>query len=325
MVDLDVIGIGSMMGEISAPRAGMSIGDAASGLVLAPSGSATIFITALAALGARTGFISRTGDDELGRWMIGELVKLGVDREGIRTVAGQLTPLALASVDREGAKTFSFYRFPGFCDPLATLTAAEIDDAFLARGRVFDLTEGSLRSPGLREVAFTIARRAKALGALVCFNPNYRANSWRGGEAEARAVLAEGVRLADLAIMNADEARLIAGEPGLDAAMQALAAAGPPLLVVTAGAHAVHLLDHGVATEVPIPPAEVVFDVGAGDVFHAGFLAVWRPGKDAIRCAQFAAATSALKISRPPAIANLPSAVEVRDRLERLEPGWRMP
>ena len=78
MRDLDVIGIGSMMGEISAPRAGMRIGDSSDHLVLLPSGSATIFITALAALGAKAGFISRVGDDDLGRWMIDELAGLGI-------------------------------------------------------------------------------------------------------------------------------------------------------------------------------------------------------------------------------------------------------
>jgi 2-dehydro-3-deoxygluconokinase len=325
MVDLDVIGIGSMMGELSPPRAGVRISESADELVLTPSGSATIFVTALAALGARVGFISRVGDDELGRWMIRELTELGVDTSQIRAVPGQLTPLALASVDDDGNKRFAFYRFPGTCAPLATLTAEELREDFLGRGRVFDLTEGSLRSPELRGVSFAIAQKAKALGALVCFNPNYRADGWTGGAEEARTVLVNGLALADLAIMNADEARMIARQPQLGAAMQSLAAMGPALVVVTDGAEAVHLLDRGNATVLPIPPAGVVFDVGAGDVFHAGFLAVWRPGKDVIRCAQFAAAASALKISREPAIGNLPSAREVRARLLEVDPSWKMP
>ena len=97
------------------------------------------------------------------------------------------------------------------------------------------------------------------------------------------------------------------------------------MLAVTDGAKSVHLLEDGSFTELPIPRADVVFDVGAGDVFHAGFLAVWRPGADASRCAQFAAAASAIKISRPPAIANLPSREEVVARLAAVHPDWVSP
>lgn len=312
--DLDVIGIGSIMGEISPPRAGQRIGDAEH-LLLLPSGSATIFITALAALGARAGFISRVGDDELGRWIVAELNRLGIDTTAVGTVPGHLTPIALASVDAAGEKTFTFYRFPGFSEPLSTLRADDVPDDLLARAAIFDLTEGSLRSSVLRETALTLARRAKALGLAVCVNPNYRPNAWKGGEGEARAVLREALALGELTIMNDAEARLITELDDLAAALRAIAALGPSVVVATRGGEAIHLLDRGVEAVLPIPPANVVFDVGAGDVFHAGFLARWRPGADAVACARFAAAASAIKIGREPAIANLPTAAEVEARL----------
>src|SRR3712207_7209569 len=52
--------------------------------------------------------------------------------------------------------------------PYTTLFRS-VDDAYLARGRVFDLTEGSLRGPGLRDVSLELARRARGLGRVVCF------------------------------------------------------------------------------------------------------------------------------------------------------------
>ncbi|MGI8478184.1 MAG: carbohydrate kinase family protein, partial [Thermomicrobiales bacterium] len=288
--DLDVIGIGMMMAEISPPRAGMALGDAAEVLTLLPSGSATIFVTAAAALGARVGFISRVGADDLGRWMVGQLCGCGVDVSAVGEVDGQLTPVALASVDTGGAKTFAFYRFPGLSDPLSTLTSAEIPDSYLSRAAVFDLTEGSLRSALLRDASMDLARRAKTLGASICFNPNYRAGSWMGGEAEAVATLRAAFALADLAVMNDAEARMISGRPDTASALRWMSEQGLPVAAVTSGGEAVHVLDRGAIRSMPVPPAQVVFDVGAGDVFRAGFVAEWRRGIKACRYAQFATA-----------------------------------
>ena len=110
--DLDVLTLGMMMGEVAPPRAGAGFGDGR-GLVLFPSGSMTIFALALARLGSRVGLLSRVGDDDLGRWMRERVEDAGIDTEGVASVAGQLTPLALASVDAMGNKSFSYYRFAG--------------------------------------------------------------------------------------------------------------------------------------------------------------------------------------------------------------------
>ncbi|HEU0116351.1 MAG TPA: PfkB family carbohydrate kinase, partial [Thermomicrobiales bacterium] len=62
---------------------------------------------------------------------------------------------------------------------------------------------------------------------------------------------------------------------------------------------------------IPAIPVPVVFDIGAGDAFHAGFLAAWRPDADPLWCARFAAQTAALKISRPPDPDLAPTRAEV--------------
>jgi len=318
VTDLDVISIGTMMGEISPARAGVTIGETDE-LLLAPSGSATNFVLALTRLGVRVGLISRVGDDDLGRWMVGALAGAGVDTSAVMAVPGQLSPLALASVDDAGAKTFAFYRFDGTCDPLASLGSNDVDDGYLARGAVFDLSEGALRSRRLRTTSLELAGRARGLGAAVCCAPNYRPGSWRRGEGEARGVLRDALRESDLAIMNAEEALLISGRGELGPAISWLAEAGPGVVVVTDGAEPVHVLDRGSLSTIPVSPVEVRYDIGAGDVFHAGFLAAWKPGCDAVECVPFAAAASAIKIARPPTIHNLPTRDEVTKRLRTVE------
>jgi fructokinase len=313
--DLDVLTLGMMMGEVAPPRVGAGFGDGR-GLVLFPSGSMTIFALALARLGSRVGLLSRVGDDDLGHWMRARVEDAGIHTDGVATVAGQLTPLALASVDATGNKSFSYYRFAGISDPLATLRAADVPDAVLLRARVFDFGEASLRSPLMRAETLLLAQRARDLGLAVCYTPNYRASAWRGGVVEAADVQREALALADVVLMNAEESELLSGCSDPSAAALGIVALGPSVAVITSGSNGAIVAMDGAVTNIPAVPVNVVFDIGAGDSFHAGFLAIWRPGGDPVSAARFASHTAALKISREPLPELLPSRDEVVAMME---------
>ena len=318
--DLDVLTLGMMMGEVAPPRAGAGFGDGR-GLVLFPSGSMTIFALALARLGARVGLLSRVGDDDLGRWMRERVEDAGIDTDGVASVAGQLTPLALASVDTAGKKSFSYYRFAGISDPLATLRATDVPDAALRRARVFDFGEASLRSPLLRAETLMLAQRSRNLGLAVCYTPNYRAAAWGGGAGEAASVQRHALALADIALMNAEEAELLTGEVDPDAAAQRIVELGPGVAIVTVGKEGSVVASGAGATRIPAVPVDVVFDIGAGDAFHAGFLAVWQPGGDSLAATRFASHAAALKIGREPVPELLPTRGEVLGAMERAGSG----
>src|SRR5215208_3650436 len=313
--DLDILTLGMMMGEVAPPHAGEGFGDGR-GLVLFPSGSMTIFALALARLGSRVGLLSRVGDDDLGRWMRERVEDAGIDTEGVASIAGQLTPLALASVDAMGNKSFSYYRFAGISDPLATLRAADVPDAALRRARVFDFGEASLRSPLMRAETLLLVQRARALGLAVCYTPNYRASAWGGGAAEAADVQRQALALADVVLMNAEESELLSGCSDPNAAAHRIVNLGPSIVVITSGNDGAIVGMDRVVTSIPAVPVNVVFDIGAGDSFHAGFLAIWQPGGDPVDAARLASHTAALKISRGPLPELLPTRDEVVAMME---------
>jgi sugar/nucleoside kinase (ribokinase family) len=313
--DLDVLTLGMMMGEVAPPHAGEGFGDGR-GLVLFPSGSMTIFALALARLGSRVGLLSRVGDDDLGRWMRERVEDAGIDTEGVASIAGQLTPLALASVDAMGNKSFSYYRFAGISDPLATLRAADVPDAALRRARIFDFGEASLRSPLMRAETLLLVQRARDLGLAVCYTPNYRASAWSGGPVEAADMQRRALALADVVLMNDEESELLSGCSDPSAAALGIVALGPSVAVITSGSNGAIVAMDGAVTNIPAVPVNVVFDIGAGDSFHAGFLAIWRPGGDPVSAARFASHTAALKISREPLPELLPSRDEVVAMME---------
>ena len=308
--DLDVLTMGMMMGEVAPPRAGADFGDGR-GLVLFPSGSMTIFALALARLEARVGLLSRVGDDDLGRWMRARVEEAGIDTAGVATVAGQLTPLALATVDTAGNKSFSYYRFAGSSDPLATLRATDVPDALLCRAKVFDFGEASLRSPVLRVETLALAQRARDLGLTVCYTPNYRATAWSGGATEAAGAQRAALAQADVTLMNAEESALLSGLSETSAAARSIAASGPSVVVITSGRDGAIVAVNDEITSVAGVPVDVIFDIGAGDSFHAGFLAAWRADGDPLAATRFAAHAAALKISREP----LPELLPTRDEV----------
>jgi fructokinase len=281
----------------------------------------TIFALALARLGSRVGLLSRVGDDDLGRWMRERVEDAGIDTGGVATVSGQLTPLALASVDATGNKSFSYYRFAGISDPLPTLRAVDVPDAALLRARVFDFGEASLRSPLMRVETLLLVQRARDLGLAVCYTPNYRASAWSGGAVEAAEVQRQALTLADVVLMNAEESELLSGCADPNAAAHQIIDLGPSLVVITSGSQGAIVALDGVVTSIPAVPVDVVFDIGAGDSFHAGFLAIWRPGGDPVHAARFATHTAALKISREPLPELLPTRDEVVAAMKKADAG----
>jgi sugar/nucleoside kinase (ribokinase family) len=117
--------------------------------------------------------------------------------------------------------------------------------------------------------------------------------------------------LADIALMNAEESALLSGISDPNDAARRLVTLGPSVVVITSGSEGATVAVNGEVTRVPAVPVDVVFDIGAGDSFHAGFLAAWHPGGDPVAAARFSAHAAALKISREP----LPELLPTRDEV----------
>ena len=309
--DLDVLVVGSAMVEITPARMGRAISDVES-MVPLPSGSAANFAAVLASLDVGVALMTRVGDDELGRWLRDRLSERGIATDFVVPVRGQLTPVSFAWMDRQGEKTFYFYRFPGFSDPMETLAPEDIDLAALRRCRLFDFTEAAVRNEPLRTATLAGARLAREAGCEVCYAVNYRPAAWRGqSEDEIIAVQREACACADIVLMNSEEAALVTGNADPAEAAADVAALGPRLVLVTAGEDGVTLLTASETSQIAARKVTVVYDIGAGDTFHAGLLAAHLAGMPPEAAARFASDAAALRISRDATRPN-PTFDEVR-------------
>ena len=301
---LDVLVMGSLLVELVPAESGQALVDMTR-LIPTASGAAANFAQALAALGPRVGMFTRVGDDELGAWLRRRLERGGIDTQTVLATPGQLTPVSFASADLLGGKQFTFYRFPGYSDPMGAVSAASLEAASLTRARLFDFTEAVVRPRQVREVAFRAARWCREAGGTVVYAVNYRPQSWDLSLPEIAAVQREAISLAHIALMNEEEYQVIFGEGAGPAGV-----GGGTTLVVTAGDRGGWVQEGGRRRPFAPCPVAVQYDVGAGDSFHAGYVAAYLEGRPPAEAARFAAACAALKISRP-AGAPPPSREEV--------------
>jgi sugar/nucleoside kinase (ribokinase family) len=310
MTDLEVLALGSALVELTPTELGASLAEASQYEAL-PSGAAANFCVALAKLGCRVALATRVGEDELGQWLRARLEGYGVDMSLARAVPGQYTPVSFCWMDQDGAKAFYFYRFPGYSDPMAEFGREPLSDDGLRRARLFDFSEATVRAEPLRSVSLELARRARGLGLQVCYAVNYRANSWREPPEQVVAVQREALALADIAVMNREEAALITGEA--DPKATALLDLGPGVVAVTGGAEGSWIAAEGVLTHVPACEVEVRYDIGAGDTFHAGLLAGLLKGMGPVAAAGFGSCAAGLRICRAADMSCLPTWEEVAE------------
>ena len=290
--------------ELFAPRAGQRLCDI-DALSLDASGSATIISAVVASLGARVLLISAVGDDELGVEWKRRVEQAGIDVNAVVAVPGQLTPIAVSTVDLSGEKTYAFYRFRGICDPLNELRLSKALEEEVARADVFIVTEAMIRGPGSREaVAVLLERRRQLEGGLTMLSVNYRPSAWTDA-ADAVAVLSSFANLASAVCCNQQEYRMLA--PAL---------AKSKLVYETLGSNGVNIHAEGKSHHVPARsvPTGVVLDTGAGDVFCAAVAVALGEGQAPHNAGEFAAAVSALAISREGTM----SAAPPRDEVEAL-------
>jgi len=269
---------------------------------LVAGGAAANVVFALARLGVSVRFITAVGNDEFGQLATAELASFGVDTSGVRHVVGQLTPVTFCAVDLHGGKCFRFYRSPGQATPMQALTADDFSG--VGESQLFDFSEGSIRAPELRPLIFQAATCARAHGAQVLYAVNLRLASWGIGEEEIIAIQRAAIGLADIVVLNDEEVRFITGESG-EVGLHILQVLGPRVVVMTRGGDGEMLARVGDVT-LHVPPylVPVVYDVGAGDTFHAGLVAAAlhrdpvTMDAEAWRAAiQFGAATAAIRVS----------------------------
>ena len=123
-----------------------------------PGGAPANLAVAAARLGASTAFIGKVGTDSYGTFLRNTLIDNQVDVSGMVTDPRNRTTLAVVAVDKQGERTFSFYR-----DPSAdvNLKAEEISDAQLKNTKFLHFGSVSLTTDPARSATLHSHYRAQ--------------------------------------------------------------------------------------------------------------------------------------------------------------------
>ena len=265
--------------------------------------SSAIFSRALAGVGAQVGFMGKVGDDENGRFMVGQLQELGIDTADVLVDPGTQTGITI-SLTYPGEKAQITY--PG---SISAYRPEEVNlEAFAEYGH---LHMASLYlQTGLRPAMPDLLLRAKALGLSTSLDPGWDpAGRW--GED-----LFEALEAVDILFLNEHEAKALGGETSADTALRDLADRVPVVLCKLGAGGAMMALGReldGVAAH----RVTVLDTTGAGDSFDAGFIyrhvVERRSPVDALR---FANACGAIAVTRVGGASSVPSSTDVEAFLE---------
>ncbi|WP_141504693.1 carbohydrate kinase family protein [Paenibacillus luteus] len=274
-------------------------------------------LAALARLGRKTTLISKTGNDEFGRFLMEALLSAGVDGSGVIRDMGSNTMLAFVHLDRDGDRSFSFYRNPG-ADQL--LEEREMDWSLIDSGSIVHAGSVSLTHEPSASATLAALRYARASGKTISFDPNLRPALWSSLE-HARTMIYEALYYADVVKVSEEELKFLTGtdDPN-QGSLQLLERFGTKVILVSLGGEGSYCRIGTCTCAVEAYPVNPVDTTGAGDTFLGAFLHMLlendKPPEqwslEEIQAALlFANAAAALVTTRKGALNSMPDSEEI--------------
>ena len=282
-----------------------------------PGGAAANVLAAMARLGEKTAFIGKVGNDMHGRFLKETLENVGIDTTGLVMSENFFTTLAFVALSPCGERTFSFARKPG-AD--TQLTVQEVKESIIKSTRILHVGSLSLTDEPARSATHYAVKTAKAAGAVISYDPNYRASLW-DDELTAKKRMRELLPYVDVIKLSDEETELLTDEITPEQAARRLNEMGIHCVAVTLGKRGAMISVDGENEFVAGYPIPAIDATGAGDAFWGGFLHRMisfkkRPEQltiqEAVDCAEWGNAVATCCVQKRGAIPAMPTLDEVR-------------
>ena len=264
------------------------------GISLVIGGSAAITAVAAARLGLSVRLVAAVGADPAGDFLLGQLSRAAVNTAAVAVrddLPTGMTVALSAGTDRAILTALG---------AVASLTAQDVPATLFAQARHVHISSYFLLEHSLGPALAALLAAARAAGAVTSLDTNWDPSGQWGGHR-----LSASLAQTDVLLPNEAEALLIAGEPSLPAAAQALTAAGPAL-AVKLGERGALAADGPVWHRAELPPVTPVDATGAGDCFNAGLIAGLLRGLALPDAAALGCAVGALSTRAPGGTASCP-------------------
>jgi len=301
MGEIDVVGLGYCTYDILAITPGLPDFDDVKMMHLADlvhdgGGQVGTALTALARLGARTGYIGVLGEDQEGKFLHELFVREGVDTARLRRRAGVGTNVCLLLVEQATAQRAILCR-QRVC--ITDLALERADQAYIEATQVLHL-DGQFMP-----AAIQAAHWARQAGVKICFDGNH-----------PRPGMDELLPMVDWLVVAEPFPAAYTGLTDQQDAGRALLDLGAEVLVVTQGERGCQVWTKESQFQVPGFEVQAVDTTGAGDAFHGAFIYAMLQGWGLHRVAIFANAVAALNCQMLGGRRGLPTLAQVEELLE---------
>jgi 2-dehydro-3-deoxygluconokinase len=275
------------------------------------AGAETNVAVGLARLGLRVGWQSRLGGDSMGRFLLAEFAREGIDVSHVVCQAAQRTGFMFKGRRDDGGDPAIEYHRSG--SAASQLRPEDLDAAWLASARHLHVT-GVF--PALNTNTLAATRQAiavmRAAGRTVSFDPNLRPALWPSA-ALMRETLNDLASRCDWVLPGLDEGRQLTGQSTPERIAAFYRERGATLVVVKLGAEGAwyHGLEgRGAVPAVPVP--QVVDTVGAGDGFAVGLISALLEGRSTLQALRRAAWIGARAVQVRGDTEGLPTRAELQ-------------
>ena len=286
-----------------------------------PGGAPANMLAAAVKFGLKTAFIGKVGRDMHGDFLKATLADVGINTENIIQDEKYFTTLAFVSLKENGEREFAFARKPGADTQLCM---KEIDQSVLENTRVFHVGSLSLTDDPSRTATFEALNLAKSSGAMISYDPNYRAALWSDKET-AQLRMQSVIPYVDLMKISDEETDLLTPYQNPEEALNYLLRKGVRLAAITLGRAGALIGNKNGIIKADGFASDATDTTGAGDSFWGGFLAAYLQAEtepEHLTRAQMmdfgrvGNAVASLCVERRGGISAIPELEEIKERLK---------
>ncbi|MEO4053074.1 carbohydrate kinase [Solibacillus sp. CAU 1738] len=215
----------------------------------------------IAKLGGQAIFIGKVGADPFGDFLQQTLENANVNTSMLVRDRNTPTTLAFVSLKADGARDFVFHRGAD-----ATLRTDDIDLKLLKDATIVHFGSATALLDGaFYDTYMTFMKKMKAEGKFISFDPNFRADLWRGSKAVFIERAKQCIAIADFVKVSDEELSLF----GDTSTIHSL---GAQVVAVTLGKEGTLLSTNSRQQTVSSISIHAVDSTGAGDAFVGAML-----------------------------------------------------
>ena len=236
-----------------------------------PGGSTFNALISIGRTGTPCVMATEVGDDHVADIVTDFLKANNVDTSYVFRHKGTQSHVSLAFLNEQNDAQYQFYKNH------AALTM-DNDMPEVHEGDIVLFGSYFAISPMLRTYVATFLKRAKAAGAILYYDINFRASHLADLPATMPHIL-ENMQLASVVRGSAEDFQILFGCNDAAEVYKKHISPHCPVFIYTDGAHPIRLFTPTMCESFPAKPIETVSTIGAGDNFNAGFCyALYRSG-----------------------------------------------